>query len=373
MQSMIRTTDFYPYRMIKMRLSTIAFLILGLFSTITFEFILNVHPKLTLLEHIQSSLTFKTWINIIVLGSILFVLLTGFFILTCDDGVFVIYITLLKFFQLIPPLIDLINLLFIYHYRTCYANDKTSYTSDIAVTKTTNLSTRFSLSLILALIRLIINLDFIRRQCDCRWKGQSILIFDLLLYILVNISLIRYLNINLFRIGRKIILGLLIFQLNDLFYNEAFWIDLIEWNKHIKRQFHTTFLMQLLNSIFHLLTNEVESLLLKTIHLILRIRWIISSSFVVLFIVYIFQSIIITDNDSLFFNINIPIFFKSHGPITLFCLTILHVIHKDALQNRNALNQFGISHFCIGLDLLPRTKLTEKWSHSTHTVPQNVK
>jgi len=201
------------------RLQTIVFLIFGFLSTILFEIFFNYliqssSPKITLLEHIQSSLKLTTLINVIILGSIFLILLMGLLILVHHHGIIIIYITLLKFFELIPPLIDLINLLFIYRYKT---------------------SNRLNLSLFFALIRLIISLNVVRRKCDCRWKRQMIVIVDLLLFILVNISLLRYLNKNLIRIGRKIILGLLIFQLNDLFYNETFWISLTTRNDYIRQ------------------------------------------------------------------------------------------------------------------------------------------
>jgi hypothetical protein len=58
-------------------------------------------------------------------------------------------------------------------------------------------------------------------------------------------------------------------------------------------------------------------------------------------------------------------------------MIILYVIRWDTLHNRNALNRYGISRFCVGLDLLPRIRSTEIFSHSkikpTTTVLEDIR
>jgi hypothetical protein len=213
---------------------------------------------------------------------------------------------------------------------------------------------RLNLSLIFVLIRLIMSLNIIRRKCDCRWKRQIINIFDLLFFILVNISLIRYSNKNLIRIGRKIILGLLIFQLNDLSYNETFWIDSTKWDKSMKHLFSSTVPLQ---------PDDLTSHRMKTIHLILSIRWIFSLFIICLFIFFTFQSIIIDEIDTFSSIKYIYIFLKVHAFDGMMCITLLYVVYWDTLQNRNTLKQYGISRFCTGLDLLSIIRSTEMSFH----------
>ncbi|CAF1181070.1 unnamed protein product [Rotaria sordida] len=317
--------------MVTTRLKIIILLILSLLSNIILELIfnsiLNFYPKITLLEHIQSSLTLIRLIGIICIGLICFILLFGTLIMISDDGIFYIYITFLKFFEFILPLIDIINLFLIYQYKIECFNKENSCKIGIEIKKTMHYpSIRFVLSLIFALIRLIINIDIVRRKCDYKWKRKIIILFDLLLFILVNISLIRYLTKNLFRIGRKIILPILIYQLNNLFLNETFWIDSFKLNELIKRKFNSMFFMKSILSTFYSFTDKEEYILLKINHLILSIRWIISSCILYLFIGYIFN--------------------------------------WDTLQNKTALDQYGIFYMCIGFDLLPGIKTTDIFSHS---------
>jgi hypothetical protein len=333
------------------KLRTIIILTLSYFITILYEILLHssiqsMSPKLTFLDHIKSSLTLTTFFGNFLQRFVFFIffgLLMGLLMMVHYHGIFIIYITLLKFFELIPLLIDLLNLLFIYQYRIKNINKQ-------------NLSNRFNLCFIFALIRLIISFDIVRRKCDCRWKRQYLVIFDLLLFILVNITLLRYSNPNLIRIGRKIILGLLIFQLNDPFYKKKFWTDVIQWNDQIR--YHHT--------------NQ-----LKMIHRILTIRWILSSFLISLFIVFTFQSININKNGSLFFISHIDISLNTHGLVAVICMIILYVIRWDTLHNRNALNRYGISRFCVGPDLLPRIRSTEVFSHSkikpTTTVIEDIR
>ncbi|CAF3854439.1 unnamed protein product [Rotaria sp. Silwood1] len=280
---------------------------------------------------------------------------------------------LLKFFELIPPLIDLINLLFIYQYKMNYVNQENSSIIDIEVKKSINPSIRLNLSLTLALIRFIISLVIVYRICDRRWKRQIFVIFDLLLFILVNISLIRYSYINPIRIGRKIILGLVLFQLNSLFYNETFWIDLIRRNEHRRYHFDLTFPLKLVNFISNRLKIEVKCPYLRMIYLILYIRRILSIFIVYSFIFYTFRSIINDGNGWLFFMRHVhDISFKSYGLILLICMTILYVIRWDTLQNHNALDHYGISRFCTGIDLLSSIKSTETLSRSSITTSTAV-
>jgi hypothetical protein len=232
---------------------------------------------------------------------------------------FEIPIVFFKFVESIPVLIDLINLLFIYQYKI----------------KEGNSLNRLHLSLILVFIRLIINFDVIRRKCDCRSKRQIIVIVDLLLFILVNINLLRDSSTNSIRIVRKIILGILIFQLNNLLCYETFWTTFIKSNDQQKR-------------------------MIDTLDRIIDLRWILSSTIVCLYGFSTLQSIIINPNGHLFSMDEITISLNTHRYDAVICMIILYVIHWDTLHNRNTLHQKGISCLCIGFDLVPKIRKVDR-------------
>ena len=287
------------------RLQTILVLTTGYFLTIFFEVLFNnstqsSFEKITLWEHIQQSFLFSPSINLFLLGFIIFILSIGFWKIFDHQGIITIYVTLLKFFELLPLLIDLINLLFIYQHRISH-----SYPH--------NLSNHLKLTFIFAFLRLIINLDIIHHKCNRRSQRQILVIFDILLFILINISLLRYTNKNLIRIGRKIILGLLIFKLNNLYANETFWVNFIKSTKPSTKSF--------------------ERIRAVLTHCMLFIRWILASLIVCLF---------------LFFTL-LECSLLSLG----ISIIILFIIRWDTLHNYKALKQDGILRYCLDFDIQP--------------------
>jgi hypothetical protein len=254
-----------------------------------------------------------------------FIILTVLFLVRLDYGTCGAYITFLKFIELIPVVIDLINLLFIYRYK-------------MKDTDKQNSSNRLHLSLILMFIRFMITLDIIRRRCDCQWKRQMIVIFDLLLFILVNITLLRDSYTSFIRIGQKIFLGLVVIQLNNLLSNANFWIEFKNWNDrfNMKKMFCT----------------------------ILFLRWILSSFIICLYIISIFDSIIIDENERLFSINHIIIYLKALKYDAVICMTIVYIIFWDKLQSENTLNRNGVSCFCIGFHVVSEMGSTEISMHS---------
>ena len=314
----------------------ITLLVVGFFLTIVMEIFVSSlkkcsSPKITLFERMQSTFTLQ-----MLSFTGVFILLMGLHKKVRDHGTFPIFIIFLKYFEFLPLLIDFINLLFIYQYKM----------KDILNQNSLN---RLDLSLLFTLIRLIIRLDVVHRKCDHRSKRQMIVIFDLLLFILVNISLLRDANKNLFRIGRKIILGSLIFQLNDLFCSEAFW------NVFMKQQDYQS---EHSNSIISTQHGNSTSNMMDLLHSIIHIRWILSSLIICLYMLIIFHSIITNENGS-FVSINhIIMSLKAHGSMAV-CILILFIIYWDKMQIINTLNQNGVSYFCIGFDVVPNRKPTE--------------
>ena len=333
---MFRISDEHPHKMILTRLRTITLLIIALFSTILiemmFNFLLKSYPKRTLLEHVQSSLTLTIVLCIILGGCICFILLIGLIMIASNYSILIIYMMLLKFFELIPPLIDLINLFFIFGHQQ-------------------NSSTRLILSLFLAITRLIMNLYIVRRRANCRWKQRIIIICDLLLFILFSVSLFRYTSKNPFRIGRKIALGILLFQLNDLLYNEFFWIGLINWKKEINSYINFKFV----TLIFRLLKIHIEYPYLNIIHFILFIRWMIASLFICLFSFYTYH----VSNDTSFSLRDVYLSFKCYVIILTVCILLLSITVVDTVLNRDELKRLGFLSFCTRLDGLSIMKSNE--------------
>jgi hypothetical protein len=314
----------------------ITLLVIGFFLTILMEIFMSSFkksssPKITLFERMQSTLTLK-----IISFTGVFILLMELLKKAHGHGTFPMFIIFLKYFELLPLLIDFINLLFIYQYKMKHILNQNSFN-------------RLDLSFLLTFIRLIIHLDVVHQKCDHRSKRQMIVIFDLLLFILVNISLLRDSNMNLFRIGRKIILGSLIFQLSDLFCSEAFWIASIKQQDYQKEHSNSIIFTQHGNSI---------SNMMDLLHTIIHIRWVLSSLIICLYMLIIFHSIITNDNGS-FVSINhIIMSLKAHGSMAV-CMFILFIIYWDKMQIINTLNQKGVSSFCIGFDVVPSIKPTE--------------
>jgi hypothetical protein len=167
-------------------------------------------------------------------------------------------------------------------------------------------------------------------------------IVDLLLFILVNTSLLRDTSKNPIRIGRKIILGVLIFQLNDLFYNETFWINYTRWSERMR---NNNFISKNLFNQIHRWKIELEYLYLFITHFILFFRWIVSSFIICLLIFFTFQSV----SNGL----------KSYIPISVICITIVYILRWDTLQNQKALKQYGLSRYCNGLKIETTTAVID--------------
>ena len=257
------------------RLTALLLLTIIYFSTILLEIWLNffrqTSSKITLLQHIQMSITSTFSISIILTGSVIFIVLMKLLKSESVRAKVILYVTLRKFFKLLPVLVDLINILFIYHYQ-----NKSIYEMNFdSKPKTFNLSTHLKLRIILASIRFLLNIDIFRRKWNTRSNQQIIFLFDFLLYILVSASTIHYSTEYLVRIARKFIVGFLLVQSNNLFYNENFWNSSITRNNN-RRQFNSRTLF-------------------KTIYLILFIRWIISLFIICLATCYAFQSICTND------------------------------------------------------------------------------
>ena len=338
---MIRINDSYSDKIAIRHIKKISLLLLCLFSNLIlelfFNLFINLHSNLTLWENIQSSLTPISLVSIIFLLLTYFILFSGILTMLSTYGLVIVYITLLKFFELIPSLIDIFNLLFIYHDQINYSSRKT-------------LLFRLNCCLIMALIRLIINTNVVRQKCDCKWKGKIMTLFNLIIFTLVNITVLRYSTKYLFRIGRKIILAVLMYQLDDLFYHEDFWIDIMKWHQHIPQR---NLVIKFMNFLFNQIKCQQEYVCLKIIRSIILIRLIISSLIVCLFSSYILKSMIITKT---FF---IHSSFRSYGFVLMICIGIFYLLYVDALHNGKALNEHGIFRFCIGTDLTSITRTTD--------------
>ena len=216
------------------------------FNTILQEIVFlssSSSPKITIIEQIQFVFPSERSYSTVFYGLIICLLSMMLLLQTFTHGIFIVYVILFKFFQSLPLLFDLINLLLIYQYKNEHVVDHCTWH-------------RFYLTFGLIAIRFLFSLNRIRQS-----KRPIIVIFDLLLFTLITISLFRDSTSSIMRLGRKITLGALIFHLNYLFSNENFWLDVAERNAlreqrlHIKpstKRCHTTLRTIILNIILKL-------------------------------------------------------------------------------------------------------------------------
>ena len=155
------------------------------------------------------------------------------------------------------------------------------------------------------------------------------------LFILVNICLLRDSGKNPIRITRKIILGVLIFQLNNLFYNERFWANYIRKNECMRNE---NFISRRICDFLNHRKITIESFYLRITHFMLLLRWVLSSLIICVFIY----------------------FHEKRIPIVGLCMIIVYILHRDTLQNQKALKQYGISCYANGLRIKPRTVVAVK-------------
>ena len=301
------------------------------FNTILYEIFFASPTKFssnnsTLLEHMQLPFTLPTSIDGIpqkLSFMTLFALLVILLATVYNHQTLIFYVALLKFFELIPLLIDLINLLFIYQ-------------SQMENIQHWNFFDRVGLSLAFASIRLIIILQFNRRKCHNRKSRQVVLRFDLAFFILINVTLIRHSPINFIRIGRKIIFILLYFRLNGLLSNKKFWIEFVQSTGYSKH-------------------GPVQSSLIEQI---LSLCWMASFCIITSFVLFTLPSIIIDDNGQLFTPSHMQTSLTVHRFGLTMSIIILWFIHSNTRQSRNTFNRYGIACFCVGYDAMPRGSST---------------
>lgn len=258
-------------------------------------------PNITILEQIQSIVPLERSYSTIYYGLIITMLLLMSSLKISHRGIFIVYVVLLKFFESLPLVFDLINLFLIYQYKIEHVEHHYSWH-------------RWYLTFVLIAIRFLLSLNSIRRKyADNRLKRQMIVLVDLLLFILINISLLRDSTSNLIRIGRKVVLGALIFHLNYLFYNENFWSD------------HRA------KSVIERRDSKSSTTIL---HIILYLRLILSIVILGLFFLY-----------------------EPSGSAFVLYLIILSMIDWDTMYERKILNQYGIERFATGLDLKPKESI----------------
>jgi hypothetical protein len=93
----------------------------------------------------------------------------------------------------------------------------------------------------------------------------------------------------------------------------------------------------------------------KMIHMILCLRWFLSSFIICFYIIFTFYSTFIDENGSLFSFSQIVSNLKSFAYDVVICMIILCVISWDLTENAFTLEQKGAVCICIGFDLVPTT------------------
>ena len=256
------------------------------FTTIPLEMIIcstRNSSRITLFDYIRSLVS--TLLFQILFGSVLIViyLTKRSFAQLFHLDPSMLHLTLSKFFEIIPLLLDMSNLLSIYLYKIQW--NAHQYPSH-----------RWSLSLVLCFIRLMFTLDIIRERFHSSWKQRVMVIGNVGLFILVNITIVRDLPSNIFSIFRKIVFALLIFRLHRSVPSRT-------------------------------LTSE-------QLYVILLLRWILSMVLMNSTLILTLRSMSMDEDgklipiDQLLANVQV------HCPVLSICMIIIFIIHLDRFHDR---------------------------------------
>lgn len=315
--------------MSRLQQGTILCLIFAYFNTIFCEmfFIRPVkfsHFKLIILDYIELPFSLPTlidgtsqkWAFIISFTLLVILLATVYY-----HQMLIFYIALLQLFEVIPLLIDLINLLLIYQ-------------SHVANIRQWNIFNWFHLSLAFTVIRLIISLEYVHRKCRNEKTRQVRLLLDFALFTLVNVLLMRDSSINFIQIGRRIMLNLLYFHLNSLLSKKNFPVEFTRSTSYSRYA-------------------PVQCLIIEPIILLC---WIGSFFIIALLVLSVVASMIINDHGK-FFNVShMQKSFAVYRFELAICAILLWIIYWKIRQSR-------IVCFCVDYNAMPKSSSTESTMH----------
>jgi hypothetical protein len=286
-------------------------------------------------------------------------------------GAIIVYTFLMKFVELIPPLIDLVDILFIYQHTMILLHDEQKQSGSMHLIFP---PVPLVLSLLLAFVRVILAVRFIRQKViDEPNSKTTVMIYDVILLSLV--TSLGYSPRYPLRIVRKIVLNLLFFNLNNLFQDLSFWLALT--NIGVKAVRNGTFeeIKQKILA-FIMFSSKIHIQLPKyhNARWILMIRLIICYSIVCMLYIH---SLDLPKVDNLHVQITArSIFYLLLQPdflIPYTSLLLLGLLGWDTIQYSRELDQYGVVWFCTGLESLPSWKSDKKSGDKTYlhsTLPE---
>ena len=308
----------------------------------TFTATLSAFSTPTLFDHIQST------VDAITSGSPMGKALTCVFltIILCgmlaDNGLFTIYLTFLKLFELLLPLVDLINIFFIYIMMMQHTHKLHSF-EESPPTPSTGVPLRFILTSVFCLVRLVIALHMVRRKPWFKAKRSGILLLDLCLHVLITVSLLRYSTKSPVRILRKIVAGMLLFQSISFDDDEQVWIRLIGWIASVERRLNSERTPDRTNVSRKHAEIHAELLYRSSLHITLVIREIVSAVIIAFFMLSIFHSSVL-DTKYDWSPISYALVCAEHFlTVAVGCMFILGALHMDVCENRKSLQNSNVA------------------------------
>ena len=296
----------------------------------------------TFFEHIQSvtdGLASRSHMGIALTCFFLMVVLLN---MHAENCLFTIYLTVLKLFELLLPLVDLINLFFIYIMVMQQTHELLAF-DESAPNPSTGVSLRFILTSVFCFVRLVIALHMVRRKPSFKANRSAILLFDLCLHVLITASLLRYSTTSPVRVLRKITTGMLLFKSISFDDDEQVWIRVIGWIASVERRLNGERAPDRTNLIRKRPEVHAELLYRSSLHMALIIREIVSAVIIALFMLSIFHSTVLDTKYDWFPIRHVLMSVEHFVPVTVGCIFILGALHADVSENRKSVQNTNIA------------------------------
>jgi hypothetical protein len=378
----LRISDENHYGIVSKPLKTVCLLVILFVGTLVFDILSNYassdYSDMTILEHIQMSFEFSTFICLIFIGCVVLVIL----VLSVMDApiysIIIIYVLLFKLFELLPPICDFINLIFIYQKKILFAirqkhsqeEPSAFLTSNIQIFYLEYWSFRLILSLICVLGRFFCIIRLARRVENDKHK-RLLIICDLILFILSTTTLLRYSNKNSMRILRKIFLVWLRFHLRSFVGNEPFWNDLTNYAAKIswKNGIFSKFFMTIISFVYKQVAYGVQLPDPKAVRTILVFHLA-----VILFLFYqcigVHRSLILSLYYDHTVTKSICLLISQH--LSVFSGMLFFLVGWDTFKSWRELDQHGVVWFCTGVGALSKWKSSDNLTAHLPQSPASI-
>ena len=244
-----------------------------------------------------------------------------------ENGIFTVYLTFAKPLQFLLPLVDLINVLLVYTQKIHFRERYSAMTSD-------HVPFRFLLTLVFCIVRLIIGLHMVRQKSFFKAHRRILLLLDLVLYLLLTVSLLRYTAWGVIRLGRKIIIGVLLFRSIPCDDDEQFGVRLIEWNASVRRLWTREHRAEATNLSAEQFETNAQLIYRSMLHRIFIIRNMLSALIISFFTIQVLCPAVSNAEYDWPFTWYKSMFLKCFLPMALGCVLIGRILHADLSKNR---------------------------------------